>query len=412
MENGKRFNLLKCMTLLLTLVLWCVGCSGDDSSSTNASSDNQGEFTHVLLGSPLYEERREELKEFFTKDMFDTIFAGSHDNLSCREKEEIRKKLDLPEDKANGQWYYTYDNLIGGMSQWKEFAGEGDANTRKLEIAAFLANIAQETGTHDGDAFGGPGCAIEEGYGTYWGSAAYSSYRCGTEYDCAEAGYMGRGPHQLSWDYNYRAFGEAMAAGDKYLKDPDLLTTSPTTGIAGSIWFWGHQDLGSGNDPNKPFKPSAHSVVVAAGEPTAKAAWKPSENDISCGRKTANLGVITNIINGGIECCRNYWGADTQGGKISEEQASETARQKAAECCVDEPVCDWKWASTVCAAWRCCAAIDCINEDCQQPKEQALNRVKYFEKIAEAMGVTIPDGFIDYDCRSQLSFPSCLSYPQ
>ncbi len=409
---GKRFKLWKWMMLLLPSALWCAGCSSGDSPSYNESLNNPGGFSHVLLGSPLYEKRKEELRALFPKDMFDTIFAGSLNNPGCMEKAEIRKKLGLPENETNGQWYYTYDNLIGGMAQWKEFAGEGNENTKKLEIAAFLANIAQETGTHDGDEYGGPGCAIEEGYGAYWGFKTYNSWRCGAEYDCAEAGYMGRGPHQLSWDYNYKAFGEAMGAGDKYLKDPDLLTTDPTIGIAGSIWFWGHEDLGSGNDPNKPFKPSAHSVVMAAGDPSAKTAWKPSENDISCGRETANLGVITNIINGGIECCSNYWGADTKGGEISEEQASEAARQQAAECCVDEPVCDWKWASAVCAAWRCCAAIDCIHQDCRQPKQQALNRLEYFKKIAEAMGVAIPDGFIDHDCRSQLNFAGCLSYPQ
>ncbi|MFH1481838.1 MAG: chitinase [Pseudomonadota bacterium] len=253
-------------------------------------------------------------------------------------------------DLPNGQWYYTYDNLIRGMAQLKEFANEGDENTKKLEIAAFLANIAQETGAKaPGDPYGGPGCFIQEGSGAFWGSDAYSQ-NCKLDDSCAPAGYCGRGPHQLSWDYNYKAFGETMDVGDDYLNDPDLLTKDPKIGIAGSIWFWGHTDWGSNLDI--PFKPSAHDVVVGKWEPTNSSTpgVRPEYNDVACGRTEPNFGVIINIINGGIECGPNARNPDA-----------------------------------------------------------AKNRVKYLEAIAEAMGVTIPDGFLD-DCSSQKPFNPCFSY--
>ena len=325
--------------LALALAVLCMGCSGGDDSTT---SEQGGDFTHTPTADVTA--RIEDLKLLLPEEAYDTITEKSRDSQLCRERN--REQLDLP-DSPNGQWYYLYKNLIKGMAEWKEFANEGDENTRKLEIAAFLANIAQETGTGKqmDPTFGGPGCFIQEGDGSKWGSDEYSR-DCNklNPPTCAPAGYCGRGPHQLSWDYNYKAFGEDMDPKNKdlYFNDPDLLTKDPEIGIAGSIWFWGHADLGSREDPEKPFKPSAHDVLVGK--------WKPTDKDKACGRTTANFGVIINIINGGIECGP---GAENPGA--------------------------------------------------------AENRVKYLEEIAKEMGVTIPDGFLD-DCSTQKNFAECVSY--
>jgi len=381
MENVR--NHWKWVVLMLLFVVWWAGCSDNGSSTTRSNEPNDFDST------PLWEmdQRKKDLMRLLPKETYEKITKKAKE-CDCREKNW--RELGLP-DKQNWEWYYTYENLIAGMATWEEFAGEGDENTRKLEIAAFLANIAQETGTHaTGDAFGGPGCAIQEGYGAAWGSKAYNSYNgCVKQGTCAEAGYCGRGPHQLSWDYNYKAFGKAMGVGDVYLNDPDLLTQDPEIGIAGSIWFWGHAELGEGEDKAKPFKPSAHNVIVGK--------WKPTENDITCGRKAPSLGVITNIINGGIECVKRTY----------------TTEELAKQCCMKGYICVWTDPQTgVCGAWecRCCKTIDCISSDCQKPTNQATNRVDFFTAIAEAMGVTIPEGFLD-DCSKQLNFAQCLSYP-
>jgi len=264
-----------------------MGCSGSDDSTT---SEQGGDFDHTPEGD--MEARIKALKLLLPEGTYKIITAGSRDNPACREgnRDEFVPPLS---DKPNGQWYYTYENLITGMAELEEFADEGDENKKKLEIAAFLANIAQETGTNDGDKFGGPGCFIQE-IGMWKDPSRYNSEKCGKDYTCAAAGYYGRGPHQLSWDYNYLPFGETMGVGKKYLDYPALLTTKPEIGIAGSIWFWGHADLGEGKDPEKPFKPSAHDVVVGK--------WEPTDADKACGRTKADFGVIINIINGGIEC--------------------------------------------------------------------------------------------------------------
>lgn len=319
---------------VLFLVVLGVGCGSSGSSGVS-----EDDFTHVTGGTEL-QARIDALKALIPESVYNTITAGSRDNAACRESN--REELGLP-DTPNSQWYYTYDNLIAGMAELEDFAGEGDENTRKLEIAAFLANVAQETGAHGtDDPYGGPGCFIQER--DAYGSQGYNSRACGVSYTCAAAGYFGRGPHQLSWDTNYASFGETMGVGLEYVTNPDTLTTDPEVGIAGSIWFWGHEELNADWPPTIPYKPSAHNVLV--GE------WTPTEYDIACGRTTANLGVITNIINGGLECGT---------------RASADGRTNAA------------------------------------------NRVRFFEAIADAMGVTVPAGWAD-DCTGQKDFEECPSY--
>lgn len=372
---GRILKQWKWTPLMICLAVWCLGCSDDDSSHGPLTSST-GDFTRT----PEWEiqGRIEALKRLLSEKTYEVITSGSRNNQDCWERN--REALGLP-DEPNGQWYYTYDNLIKGMADWKEFANEEDENRNKLEIAAFLANIAQETGTHDADPFGGPGCAIQEGYGSAWKNCNFGG--CTAE----GIGYAGRGPHQLTYDYNYRAFGAAMGDENLYLNNPDLLTKDPVIGIAASVWFWGHADLGWGKDPKKPFKPSAHNVIHGK--------WTPTEKDIKCGRKTPNLGVITNIINGGVECCK------CQGDWKEFAEAEKCCHQGCIKC-------DW-WKEGVCQSWICCDSIDCIKEDCTKPNKQAQNRVKYFEAIAKEMGVTIPDGFLD-DCSKQLNFSNCASY--
>ena len=135
-----------------------------------------------------------------------------------------------------------------------------------------------------------------------------------------------------------------MSVGVEYFNNPDILTTDPDIGIAGSIWFWGHEEYNQWSPPDIPFKPSAHNVGVGN--------WKPTDKDEACGRAKANFGVIINIINGGIEC-----------GPTATAEGIANAK----------------------------------------------NRVKYLEAIAEEMGVTIPEGFLD-NCSTQKNFAQCPSY--
>ncbi|MBI1572315.1 chitinase, partial [Escherichia coli] len=92
----------------------------------------------------------------------------------------------------------------------------------------------------------------------------------------------GRGPIQLSYNYNYGPAGEAI--GEDLLNNPDLVATDTVVSFKTALWFW--------MTPQAP-KPSCHAV--ATGE------WTPSDADNAAGR-VPGYGVITNIINGGLEC--------------------------------------------------------------------------------------------------------------
>ena len=49
--------------------------------------------------------------------------------------------------------------------------------------------------------------------------------------------YLGRGPLQLTHDYNYKAFGEAKGVGDLYVREPERLA-DPKLGSEAALWFW------------------------------------------------------------------------------------------------------------------------------------------------------------------------------
>ncbi|KAG6520710.1 hypothetical protein ZIOFF_017770 [Zingiber officinale] len=74
------------------------------------------------------------------------------------------------------------------------------------------------------------------------------------------------------------------AIGSDLLNNPDLVASDPTVSFKTAIWFWM-----TAQSP----KPSCHDVIVGR--------WTPSSADRAAGR-LPGYGVITNIINGGIEC--------------------------------------------------------------------------------------------------------------
>lgn len=83
-------------------------------------------------------------------------------------------------------------------------------------------------------------------------------------------------------NYNYAQAGKAI--GEDLINNPDLVATNPTVSFKTAIWFW---MTPQGN------KPSSHDVIIGR--------WTPSAADRSAGR-VPGYGVITNIINGGLEC--------------------------------------------------------------------------------------------------------------
>ncbi|MBN1171885.1 MAG: chitinase [Micromonosporaceae bacterium] len=121
--------------------------------------------------------------------------------------------------------FYTYQGLVNALSAYPAFAATGSDTVRKQEAAAFLANVNHETG--------GLVHIVEQN------TANYSHY-CDTSqsYGCpaGQAAYYGRGPIQLSWNFNYKAAGDAL--GINLLSNPNLVQTDPAVAWKTGIWYW------------------------------------------------------------------------------------------------------------------------------------------------------------------------------
>jgi hypothetical protein len=196
-----------------------------------------------------------------------------------------------------------------GYIDFADFTNAGNLSLRKRELAAFFGNIAQETG---GMA---TGADIHYHWGLYWREEVPWQHG-GTHLgyvDGAHAiyppspgrSYHGRGPLQLSWNYNYGQFSEFLFGDKQHLLDnPHWLTPrqNETPGMPGNsnvpgdaiyswasaVWFW--------MMPQAP-KVSCHMVF--------REDFVPSAEDNARGRDLGRrFGWSVSIINGGLECNR------------------------------------------------------------------------------------------------------------
>jgi chitodextrinase len=119
---------------------------------------------------------------------------------------------------------YTYAGLINAMGAYPAFAHTGSDTTQKQEAAAFLANVAEESDSLR---------ATRE-----YNTANWPLYCDTTNGNTCAPGqqYYGRGPMQLSWNYNYRAAGNAL--GIDLWSNPDLVATDATIAWKTAVWYW------------------------------------------------------------------------------------------------------------------------------------------------------------------------------
>lgn len=168
------------------------------------------------------------------------------------------------------------------------FLKEGFKKDRKRELAAFLANLAHETGGGWATAPNGP-----LRWGLFWNEniAGRTGQNMDPLVDPASSElypgfkdkrYYGRGPIMLSWNFNYGLFSSVIY-GDKnvLLKNPEILVADGKVGWMTAILFW--------MTPQAP-KPSAHDVMVGR--------WKPSAEDVKKGLDKPGFGVSIMVLNG------------------------------------------------------------------------------------------------------------------
>ncbi|KAM7520003.1 hypothetical protein LguiB_018965 [Lonicera macranthoides] len=198
--------------------------------------------------------------------LFSSILGGDVSSLidSSRFNEMLKHRND---GNCPGKGFYTYNAFMDAARSFDAFGTTGDVNTRKRELAAFFGQTSHETTGGWPTAPDGPFA---------WG---YCFVREGSQ---SGPGYYGRGPIQLTSKSNYELAGRAIRAD--LVNNPDLVATDPTISFKTAIWFWMTPQWN---------KPSCHDVITGR--------WSPSAADQSAGR-LPGYGVITNIINGGIEC--------------------------------------------------------------------------------------------------------------
>jgi predicted chitinase len=162
----------------------------------------------------------------------------------------------------NRNGFYTYDGLLNAMNSYPGFASTGSDTTQRQEAAAFLANVSHETA--------GLVYIVEQNtanYPTYcdWGQ----SYGC----PAGQAAYYGRGPLQLSWNFNYKAAGDAL--GIDLLDNPWQVEQDPAVAWQTGLWYW-FTGTGAGGT-------TSHDAMVNG----------------------AGFGATIRAINGGLECNGN-----------------------------------------------------------------------------------------------------------
>ncbi|GFQ00726.1 chitinase 5 [Phtheirospermum japonicum] len=123
-----------------------------------------------------------------------------------------------------GRGFYTRSAFLQALGSYPRFGTAGSSDDSKREIAAFFAHVTHETGRM---------CYIEEINGA---SKDYCDEN-NRQYPCApNKGYYGRGPLQLSWNYNYGAAGQSI--GFDGLNNPDIVARDRVTSFKTALWFW------------------------------------------------------------------------------------------------------------------------------------------------------------------------------
>ncbi|MET4142366.1 chitinase [Pedobacter sp. UYP1] len=189
-------------------------------------------------------------------------------------KSVVRQDKDWNESWAQQKEYTTI------TIDYSQFCNSTAQTTNQKELAAFFAQAAHET--RDGaDGKFNDGLMLKRELDTT------NAYLAANVVYPAVAGkrYYGRGPLQLSYNGNY-GFASDCIFGDKnkLLSDPDLILKDPVVAFETAIYFW---------MTPQGIKPSAHEVITGK--------WKPSAADQAKGW-VAGFGLVTNIINGAIEC--------------------------------------------------------------------------------------------------------------
>merc|ERR1712180_300896 len=203
---------------------------------------------------------------------------------------------------------YTYRRFLQAVGKFPSVCGDykdgRDADLIcKKTLATMFAHFTQETGGHNphgeveqwrqGLVFLREAGCTETGPGCGYDSSCDPNTWQGKTWPCGTNGggwkkYFGRGAKQLSYNFNYGPFSDAMyGTVKKLLENPDLVA-STWLNLASATWFYSYP---------QPPKPSMFHVIDGT--------WQPNEADKK-NKLEPGFGATIMIINGGIECGHGY----------------------------------------------------------------------------------------------------------
>nr|ACJ61937.1 chitinase [Zea mays subsp. parviglumis] len=124
---------------------------------------------------------------------------------------------------CEGKNFYTRSAFLSAVNKYPGFAHGGTEVEGKREIAAFFAHVTHETGRF---------CYISEiNKSNAYCDASNRQWPC-----AAGQKYYGRGPLQISWNYNYGPAGRDI--GFNGLADPNRVAQDAVIAFKTALWFW------------------------------------------------------------------------------------------------------------------------------------------------------------------------------
>jgi hypothetical protein len=204
-------------------------------------------------------------------------------------------------------WWYTNPTPEVVISvDFADFVNTNSIHNNKRELAAFLANISKETTGGWQTPVGGNSAGDYAQWGLYFvHEVGYTNANSAGTYSQASTefppnptkGYYGRGPIQLSWNYNYGQFSKFLYNdATVLLNNPDLVQQDGVLAFKSAIWFW--------MMPQCP-KPSCHQAMQEL--------WLPLTGEYTSTKMyKKGFAHTNNIINGGLECRNTSTAAFTQ----------------------------------------------------------------------------------------------------
>ena len=261
------------------------GPGAGTEASTQVSAGTGGPVpstscTGTICGSPSSEPITAEIQSLrdstsctLANAQVEEILPGAASNpANVKNVEQI-----IPESKFNEFFptkdsAYTYTNFLRAIGKYPAIC-KSAANCPKI-LAGMFAHFQQETA---GLFY------LEEinksAYCADWSAWVTAAYPC-----VPGQLYYGRGAKQLSWNYNYGAFSQAMFGDAKVLLEQPDLVASTWLNFASSMWFY---------VTPQPPKPSMLQVVEGD--------WAPNSVD-QAAKLEPGFGATTMIINGALEC--------------------------------------------------------------------------------------------------------------